>query len=185
MPRLVILSALGAVAGGEVELGDDGNDGRQVGLILDHDLGGVEGDVTIGTLRQRHVDRAIDVFRCWERSQGSRMAVGTARFLAAPFKFAAAKTCGLAALGALEFVDLLAQPLALGLQVGDAVFEFGDLTIAVDAARTKGGQQGHKPPGLGMEKGDAGGACSEVHHHSTWPGKALDRKTTAGKLKSR
>jgi hypothetical protein len=71
--------------------------------------------VTIGTLRERYVDGAIDVFGWRDGPQGDRMALGAARFFAAAFEFAAAKTCGLPTLAPLQFLDLLAQPLALGL----------------------------------------------------------------------
>jgi hypothetical protein len=77
-------------------------------LILDHDVAGVEGDVTIGTLRERHVDRAIDLFGCREGPLDGRMAVGAARFFRASFEFAAAEAPGLAALGPMQFVDLFA-----------------------------------------------------------------------------
>jgi hypothetical protein len=76
-------------------------------LILDHDVAGVEGDVTSGTLRERHVDRAIDLFGCRDGPLSGGMAMGATGFFATSFELAAAKASGLAALGPLQFVDFL------------------------------------------------------------------------------
>src|SRR5262249_18574852 len=43
VPSLPVLAAAGAVAGLDVEAGDEGDDGRQVGLVLDDHGGGTQG----------------------------------------------------------------------------------------------------------------------------------------------
>src|SRR5271169_3166397 len=73
----MVLPAAGTVTGLDVELGDDRNDGRQIGLILDNDARIDECDRTVGTGTAGDVDDAIDAFgrrlsprttaSCWRR----------------------------------------------------------------------------------------------------------------------
>jgi hypothetical protein len=60
---LAVFAAPPAVAGVEIELGYDGNDGGQVGLELHNLAAVVEGLVTAGGIGQTHVDHAVDLAR--------------------------------------------------------------------------------------------------------------------------
>ena len=61
MTSLMVFAAARTNAGFDVELGDDGHDGRQVGLVLHDDARIAKRHMAVGTLAARHVDDAIDL----------------------------------------------------------------------------------------------------------------------------
>ena len=138
MATLMSLATARTEAGLDIELGHDGNDGRQVGLILD-DLAGIDKwHMAIGTLGARHVDDAIDLLGGGRRSQGRLMAFGPARPVAFFLGFAAAKAARLPPL-------LSAQLLELHAQLEDLSFQADNAPVPGFAPRARSGGKHSKP----------------------------------------
>lgn len=74
MPPLDALTTAGAEAGLDIELGDDGHNGRQVGLILHHLAWIDQLDTAIRTQATRHVDDPINMLGLGRRAQGGGLA---------------------------------------------------------------------------------------------------------------
>ena len=95
MSALASLPTAGTVASFDVELGDDGDNGRQIGLILDNDPWIDEVGLTVRAMAARDVDDAIDAFGGRRGAIRRRVAFATARFLPAQLGVSAAKGSGL------------------------------------------------------------------------------------------
>ena len=94
MAALAKAATAGAVAGFDIELGDEGNDGWQVGLEL-HDQPWIEQrSVAVGAFGTGHINDAVDLVGGGCRANVGGMAVLAAGFFAAFFQLAAAKTRG-------------------------------------------------------------------------------------------
>ena len=137
MAALAKAATAGAVAGFDIELGDEGNDGWQVGLEL-HDQPWIEQrSVAVGAFGTGHINDAVDLVGGGCRANVGGMAVLAAGFFAAFFQLAAAKTRGLAVVVAAQVLDFLAEAEHFAPQVGDACLKTNDFLVAFDAAGTE------------------------------------------------
>ena len=105
MAALTILMTAGAIASGNLELRDDGGNGRQIGLKLNDAAAIVQRGVTVGALKERHIH---DTVRRGGGTQGRDMATLSAGLFAAFLQGAAAKAIGLAVLLAGSGIQLRA-----------------------------------------------------------------------------
>src|SRR5271157_1151878 len=96
MSALTALPATGTPTGLDVELGDDGDDGREIGLVLDDDFRIHEGDLAVRADTARHGKDAIDAFGGRRGSEVGRVPSFAARFFLAFFEVAAAEMASLA-----------------------------------------------------------------------------------------
>jgi len=119
---LFAVSALGAlpaaraVAGFDIELRDQGHDGRQIGLILDDEARIDQGHLAIGTEATGHVDPAVDAFGRRRGPQVGWMSWFATRFFAACLALAAAEGSGLAVELPPGVLHFLAEPAVVFFQ---------------------------------------------------------------------
>ena len=95
MAALTALPATRTIAGLNVELCDDRDNGRQVGLILNHRVAFNEFRGAVGTGAARNLNDPIDPFGRRRGAVGWRMAFAPPRFLLAFLEFVTAKGSGL------------------------------------------------------------------------------------------
>jgi hypothetical protein len=131
MAALLALAATGTIAGLDVELGDDKDNGRQVGLILDDDFGIDERHLTVGARAAGDVDDAVDMLGLRRGAVGRRMAFTAAGALLAFQELPAAEARGLAVGSALQLLGLLAEAEVLVLELGDAVLQALAVAVAL------------------------------------------------------
>ena len=120
MPALPALTATGAAAGFDVELGDDRHDGRQVGLILHDLILVVQIDIAQRAFVERNIDDAVDLVGCGDRTEVGGMALTAAGLLGFGGALLAAKGMGLAMAFGLALTELLAQFGEFRFQLSDA-----------------------------------------------------------------
>jgi hypothetical protein len=121
VPSLPVLAAAGAEAGVDVEPGDEGDDGRQVGLVLDEHTGVAQGHVAGGALGKRHVDDAVDLLGRGHGAQRGRVPLGPPGLVGcAGLGFLAAERVGLAVRFSAGFVEALAEFAVVSFQLGQA-----------------------------------------------------------------
>jgi len=141
MSALALLLAVRAVAGLDVELRDDGNNGRQVGLILDADAGADKLGLTVGALRTRDLDDAVDVFggRCGPIGSGVAFA---STWLFGPFLgLSTTEGSGLSMGLSFGLVETLAEEQIVVFEFFDAALQLGNLAVtflATEARRHHG-----------------------------------------------
>jgi hypothetical protein len=124
MAALAVTAAAGAVTGLDVELGDDGDDGRQIGLILDNDLVVIERGMAVGTFVTGHVDDAIDLVGSRDGAECGLVPLGASRlFECAGFRLLASERVRLAVLFAAGLVQALAEIAVLYFHLGQAAFQ--------------------------------------------------------------
>jgi hypothetical protein len=129
MATLTIAPATGAVSRFNVELRDDGDDGRQIGLILDDHAGIEEVGLTIGTTKTRHVDDPIHPFG-WRRGAiGRCVTFVPAGFLGMGLEISSAEGSRLAMGCPPGLGELLPKAAVLSFQFGEAVLELGKLAL--------------------------------------------------------
>src|SRR5262249_41937257 len=116
VPSLPVLAAAGAVAGGDVELGDDGHDRRQVGLVLDDLALVVQGRRTHGAFVEGNVDDAVDLVGRGHGSEVGLVPLATAGPLGMWDSLLSAKRMSLPVLGALILRELLTELVEFGFE---------------------------------------------------------------------
>ena len=89
---LMAPSATRTVAGLDLKLGNDRDNRRQVGLVLDDGVAFDEFRGTVGTGAARHFDNAVDALGRRNRTVGCRVAFATPRFLLPLLEFLDAET---------------------------------------------------------------------------------------------
>src|ERR1019366_7039019 len=158
--RLMPLSATRTEATLDIELRDDWNDRRQVGLILHVDFRIDQFDVAGWTKSARNLDDAIDL--CWRRRgpEVGLVSLASARLLAAFLEFGTAKDPRLPMRLAVCFVECAAQSLVVFFQacapaLQTSVFAFEafavllqelDITIAQPTSTAISGRRQHGGP---------------------------------------
>jgi hypothetical protein len=152
MATLAIAPATGAIPSLDVELRDDRDDRRQIGLILDDHAGVEEDGLTIGTAETRNINDAINPFRRRRGAVGRWVAFAPARFLPAHLAMSATKGSSLPMRFAPCLIQLLTETVVLGLQIGKATLKLGNLAlqasdraIACATAGTSGEYHDHPP----------------------------------------
>jgi hypothetical protein len=117
MSALDALAATRTVAGLDVELSDQGRDGRQIGLVLHEDLGIEQFYVAIRTEAAVDGDGAVDLFQGVSGPQLGLVPWALARLLAT------AEVSGLPVRLAACLVDLLAETVLVHSQFGQAALQ--------------------------------------------------------------
>src|SRR4029077_8419543 len=95
MASLASLATARTKAGFDVELGDDGHNGRQVGLVLHDGFGIDQGDIAFGTYAAGHADGAVDVIGRGNRAKVTLVSAPSTGLFLAFFQLAAAEVPGL------------------------------------------------------------------------------------------
>jgi hypothetical protein len=129
MAALAIESAAGTIARFNVELGDDGDDGRQIGLILDNDPWVHEVGLTVWAMAARDVDGAIDAFRGRRGAVRRCVTFASARPLPSRLGVLAAKGSGLPMRFAPRLIELFTKTAVFGFEFGEAALELGNLAL--------------------------------------------------------
>jgi hypothetical protein len=120
MSALDALPTARTVAGLDVELGDDGHDWRQIGLVLRDDLRIDQFHMAVWTEAARDVEGAVDLFWGRRGPQLGLMPWATPGFFLASFQLAAAEVPGLPVRLAVCFVEFLAEAVVVLFQLGQA-----------------------------------------------------------------
>src|SRR6516225_1929744 len=115
------LDALSAAAGLDMELGDEGNDGRQIGLVLHDDLGIDQFHVALRAHAARDVEGAVDLFRSGNGPQLGLVPWMSPGLFLASFQLAAAEVPGLTVRLAACVIEFLAEAVVVLFQLGQAV----------------------------------------------------------------
>jgi hypothetical protein len=122
------LAALGALAAVSDQVSDPGADHRD---LLDERLDRLDPrdcPAAVWTGWQRHIDMLVDL--CRHRTADAGVSLGAARPFPMGFgdllSVAAAERCGLPGGLPLSFVELVAQRLILGRQIGDPLLQCRD-----------------------------------------------------------
>jgi hypothetical protein len=121
MASLPVLPAARTVAGLDVELGDNGDDGRQVRLVLHDDVGVAQGHVAGGAFGNGDVEDTSDLLGRRDGAEGGLVPRGAARlFECAGLRLFAAERVGLAVLFAAGLVQALAEIAVLVFHLSQA-----------------------------------------------------------------
>jgi hypothetical protein len=134
MPALPPLSAARTPAGLDVELGDDGHDGWQIGLILNKDVRIDQFDMAIGTDATGHVDDPIDLLGSGRGPQVGLVSLASARPFFAFLVRAPAKRVGLPVRLALGFVQRGTEAVVVLFQTGAAALHPRDVPVSLPQA---------------------------------------------------
>ena len=111
------------VAALDVELSDDGYNGRQIGLVLDADLRIDQFRVAIGTEAASDVDGAVDLFGRGRGPQFGLVSLGSPGFFLAFFQLGAAEVSGLTMGLPACLVEFAAEAVVVLFQLGQAALE--------------------------------------------------------------
>jgi hypothetical protein len=153
MTTLAIVSAARTITGFNVELRDDRDDGRQIGLILDNDPWIDEVGLTVWAVAARDMEDAIDTFRGRCGAVRRCVALAPSRFLPAKLEVPAAKRSGLPMRFPAGLLKLLTEVTVLGFELGEAALQLGNLALkmsngAVAFATAGAGREYHDNPPL-------------------------------------
>jgi len=152
MATLAIASATGAITRLDIELRDDRDDRRQIGLILDNHAEVEEVGLTIGTAEAWYINDPINPLRRRRGAVGGWMAFVPAGFLPTQLDVSATKGSGLPMGLAPCLIQLLAEAAVVGLQFGEATLQLRNLalqasnrTVACAAAGARGEYHDNPP----------------------------------------
>jgi hypothetical protein len=121
MSALDALSAARTVAGLDMELGDEGHDGRQIGLVLRDDPGIDQFHVAVRAHAARDVEGAVDLFRSGNGPQFGLVPWTSPGPFLASFQLAAAEVPGLTVRLVACVIEFLAEAVVVLFQLGQAV----------------------------------------------------------------
>ena len=180
MAALATEAADRTVARLHVELGDDGDDRRQVSLVLDDNAGINERAVALGTAGTGDWDDAVDAFGRRRGAIGGWMAAAAAGPLLAFLGMAAAEGRGLPVGLSLGLAELLAKAAIVLFEFGEPALQVGNVTVALLTAGT--GREHHgKPHARFRVEGIASRCVVEMHCHPTAGVKSSARRKSRGR----
>jgi hypothetical protein len=157
MATLTVAPTTGTIPRLDVELRDDRNDRRQIGLILDDHAGFEEVGLTIGTAQTRDVNDAINPFGRRRGAIGRGVTFATAGFLGVGLDVPATEGSRLPMRFAPGHIELLAETVVLGFQLGEAALQLGNVALqasngAVAFATAGTSRDYHDNPPLSVPK---------------------------------